>query len=120
MATPGRRADPNGDAHCGLVGCASCRMAYSCLVSLVCATNGSIAMSIPRYPGDITREWLSTVLSSNDTPAPVSGVDVAAIGTGQTGATYRVSVSYATDAVGLPNTFVIKLPATDDSVRERV
>ncbi len=49
-------------------------------------------MSIPRYPGDITREWLSAVLSSDDTPVQVSDVDVAAIGTGQTGATYRVSV----------------------------
>ena len=57
-------------------------------------------MSIPRYPGDITREWLSAVLSSGDTPCRVSDVDVAAIGTGQTGATYRVSVSYAGDAGG--------------------
>jgi Phosphotransferase enzyme family len=72
-------------------------------------------MSIPRYPGDVTREWLSAVLRSD-----VSDVDVAAIGTGQTGATYRVSVTYATEATRLPNTFVIKLPATDDTVRERV
>jgi Phosphotransferase enzyme family len=77
-------------------------------------------MPIPRYPDDITREWLSAVLSSGDTSVRVCEVDVAAIGTGQTGATYRVSVGYATDAVGLPNTFVIKLPATDDTVRERV
>ena len=54
-------------------------------------------MSIPRYPGDITREWLSAVLSGGDTPVRVSDVDVVAIGTGQTGATYRVSVSYAGD-----------------------
>ncbi|HUB53947.1 MAG TPA: phosphotransferase [Mycobacterium sp.] len=72
-------------------------------------------MSIPRYPSDITREWLSAVLSSD-----VSGVDVSAVGTGQTGATYRVSVRYGTDAGRLPNTFVIKLPAQDDTVRERV
>jgi len=77
-------------------------------------------MSIPRYPGDVTREWLSAVLSSGGTPASVSDVDVAAIGTGQTGATYRVSVAYATEVGGLPTTFVIKLPATDDTVRERV
>jgi Phosphotransferase enzyme family len=77
-------------------------------------------MSIPRYPGDVTRDWLSTVLSSGDSPVRVSDVDVAAIGTGQTGATYRVSVSYASNGGGLPDTFVIKLPATDDTVRERV
>jgi hypothetical protein len=77
-------------------------------------------MSIPRYPGDITREWLSAVLGSGDTPVRVSEVDVVAIGTGQTGATYRVSVGYASDAVGLPDTFVIKLPAQDDTVRDRV
>ncbi len=77
-------------------------------------------MSIPRHPGDITRDWLSAVLSSDDTPVRVCEVGVAAIGTGQTGATYRVSVSYADDAGSLPDTFVIKLPAQDDSVRDRV
>jgi Phosphotransferase enzyme family len=76
--------------------------------------------SIPRYPDDITGEWLSTVLSSDATPVRVSGVDVAAVGTGQTGATYRVSVGYADGASGLPDTFVIKLPAQDDTVRDRV
>src|SRR5689334_3980159 len=77
-------------------------------------------MSIPRYPDDITREWLSAVLSSGNTPVLVSEVNVAAIGTGQTGATYRVSVAYADDAASLPDTFVIKLPAQDDTVRDRV
>jgi len=77
-------------------------------------------MSIPRYPDDITREWLSAVLSSGNTPVQISEVDVSAIGTGQTGATYRVSVDYAGDAGSLPDTFVIKLPAQDDTVRDRV
>ena len=77
-------------------------------------------MSIPRYPTDITREWLAAVLSSDDTPVRVSDVEVAAIGTGQTGATYRVSVDYAGGAGSLPDTFVIKLPAQDDTVRDRV
>jgi hypothetical protein len=49
-------------------------------------------MPIPRYPDDITRKWLSAVLSSGGTPVRVSEVHVAAIGTGQTGATYRVAV----------------------------
>jgi hypothetical protein len=77
-------------------------------------------MSIPRYPDDVTREWLSAVLSSGGTPVEVSGVDVAAIGTGQTGATFRVSARYATNPDRLPDTFVIKLPAQDDTVRDRV
>jgi hypothetical protein len=77
-------------------------------------------MSIPRYPGDITREWLSSVLSNCDTLVRVSEVDVTAIGTGQTGATYRISATYAGDAGSLPDTFVIKLPAQDDTVRDRV
>ena len=77
-------------------------------------------MSIPRYPDDITGEWLSAVLSSGETRVRVSEVGVAAVGTGQTGATYRVSVTYASDAGRLPDTFVIKLPAQDDTVRDTV
>jgi Phosphotransferase enzyme family len=75
-------------------------------------------MPIPRYPSDVTPEWLSAVLGG-DTPVELSAVDVVAIGTGQTGATYRVSVTYAGPS-GLPDTFVIKLPAQDDTVRDRV
>lgn len=55
--------------------------------------------------------------------ADVDAVDVTPIGTGQTGATYRVSASYttATDlATDLPTSFAIKLSAQDDAVRERV
>ncbi len=77
-------------------------------------------MSIPRYPGDVTAGWLSAVLSERGTPVDVAEVDVVAIGTGQTGATYRVTARYTTDPGGLPPTFVIKLPAQDDTVRDRV
>jgi hypothetical protein len=80
----------------------------------------STALSIPRYPSDVTPEWLSAVLSRGGTTIEVSGVDVAAIGTGQTGATFRVSAKYVTNPDRLPNTFVIKLPAQDDTVRDRV
>jgi len=75
----------------------------------------STTMAIPRSPADVTPEWLSTALSVD-----VSEVDVVAIGTGQTGATYRVSARYAGDPGDLPPTFVIKLPAQDDTVRDRV
>lgn len=76
--------------------------------------------SIPRYPADVTREWLSSVLSERRSPVEVSKVDVTAIGTGQTGATYRVSARYLTNPDGLPDSLVIKLPAQDDTVRDRV
>ena len=80
----------------------------------------SAVVSIPRYPADVTPEWLSTTLSQRGTPVEVSDVDIAAIGTGQTGATYRVAAGYASDPADLPPTFVIKLPAQDDTVRDRV
>jgi Phosphotransferase enzyme family len=80
----------------------------------------SAVVSIPRYPGDVTPEWLSSALSERRAPIEVSQVDVVAIGTGQTGATYRVTARYATDPGDLPQTFVIKLPAQDDTVRDRV
>src|SRR5258705_13086636 len=70
--------------------------------------------TIPRGPSDVTPEWLGSVLG-----ADVRDVDVTPIGTGQTGATYRVSATYATGG-DLPATFAIKLPAQDNSVRERV
>jgi hypothetical protein len=80
----------------------------------------SAGVSIPRYPGDVTPEWLSAALSERRPPVEVSDVDVVAIGTGQTGATYRATARYATDPGDLPQTFVIKLPAQDDTVRDRV
>ena len=70
--------------------------------------------TIPRGPSDVTPAWLGSVLG-----ADVRDVDVTPIGTGQTGATYRVSATYATDT-DLPGTFAVKLPAQDDAVRERV
>ena len=77
-------------------------------------------MSIPRYPSDVTAEWLSAALSEHRDTVGVSEVDLVAVGTGQTGSTYRVTPTYATDPGDLPGTFVIKLPAQDDAVRDRV
>jgi hypothetical protein len=70
--------------------------------------------TIPRGPSDVTPSWLGSVLGVD-----VKDVDISPIGTGQTGATYRVSATYAKDG-DLPATFAIKLPAQDDAVRERV
>lgn len=71
-------------------------------------------VTIPRTPADITATWLSSVLGTAVTDAVVTP-----IGTGQTGATYRVAATYAASATG-PATFAVKLPAQDDAVRERV
>ncbi|HYO01340.1 MAG TPA: phosphotransferase [Mycobacterium sp.] len=73
------------------------------------------APSIPRSPTDVTPQWLESVLG-----VEIDAVDVTPIGTGQTGATYRLSVAYPSDATDLPDTFAIKLSSQDDAVRERV
>lgn len=78
------------------------------------------ATSLPAQPADVTADWLSAVLNGSGRPAEVQQVRVTAVGTGQTGATYRISVDYASNPAGLPDTFVIKLPAQDRAVRERV
>jgi Phosphotransferase enzyme family len=78
------------------------------------STWSSKAVAIPRSPSDVTPHWLGTVLD-----ADVAAVDVEPIGTGQTGATYRLTVRYA-DAVDLPAAFAIKLSSQDDTVRDRV
>lgn len=75
----------------------------------------TVPMSVPRYPDDVTADWLTGVLD-----ADIEHVDIAAVGTGQTGATYRATVRYGTNPRDLPGTFIIKLPATDDTVRDRV
>lgn len=67
---------------------------------------------IPRGPTDVTAEWLSAALK-----AEVASASLAPVGTGQTGATYRISVTYNANPGRLPEMFVIKLPAQDDAVR---
>lgn len=74
----------------------------------------SMPKAIPSTPAEVTPAWLSTVLG-----ADVASARTAPIGTGQTGATYRVSVTYRGDA-GLPATFAVKLPSQDETVRDRV
>jgi hypothetical protein len=79
----------------------------------------SAAVRIPRRPSEVTRTWLATVLSAAGEPVVVRDVDVRAVGTGQTGATYRIQATYARARPGLPDSFIIKLPAQDDAVRDR-
>ena len=70
-------------------------------------------MSIPSTPEQVTPAWLSEVLH-----APVTSAQVSAVGTGQTGATYRVAVTYG-GTTDLPGSFVVKLPAHAEVVRVR-
>jgi len=78
------------------------------------------AVPIPDAPDQVTAGWLSAVLSSQGSEVSVSHAAVSSIGTGQTGATYRISVRYAAGGRGLPESFVVKLPAQDEAVRDRV
>ena len=77
-------------------------------------------VEIPGTPEQITAQWLSAVLSRPGHPVGVVAAEVTPIGTGQTGATYRVGVRYAEPEPGLAHSFVVKLPAQDEAVRERV
>lgn len=76
--------------------------------------------AIPAQPSDITPTWLTTVLQGLAPSVSVQDVTVEPVGTGQTGATYRVGVSFATQGHGLPRTFIVKLPSQDPEVRQRV
>ncbi|BBX05936.1 phosphotransferase family protein [Mycolicibacterium aichiense] len=80
----------------------------------------SAATAIPRYPTDVTSEWLAGVLRSSGSAADVDAVEVTPVGTGQTGATFRVTATYADNPDDLPGSFILKLPANDDAVRDRV
>ena len=71
--------------------------------------------AIPAGPVDVTNTWLSAVLGTD-----VIEVTVTPVGTGQTGATYRVTPTYAGAHPGLPKTMIVKLPSQDEAVRERV
>lgn len=72
------------------------------------------AAAIPAGPTDVTSQWLASALGVDVTSATVTPV-----GTGQTGATYRVNLAYGTPTE-LPETLIVKLPSQDEAVRERV
>ncbi len=71
-------------------------------------------MTVPVGPGDLTADWLTGALG-----VPVASVAVTAVGTGQTGSSHRVVVTYA-KPTDLPVSFVAKLGAEDPEVRARV
>ncbi len=57
---------------------------------------------------DLTPAWMSELLGSR-----VTSVSAQPIGTGQVGATYRLSLDYASRPAGAPETLVAKLPSND-------
>ena len=73
------------------------------------------AAPIPAGPTDLTSSWLSVVLGVD-----ITEVTVSAVGTGQTGATYRLTVRYAGERSGMSDSFIAKLPSQDETVRQRV
>lgn len=76
--------------------------------------------AIPLQPDDVTPRWLTHVLSPVGPTVSVDTVTVTPVGTGQTGATYRVAASYSQGGDQLPSSFVVKLPSQDPEVRQRV
>jgi hypothetical protein len=81
---------------------------------------GAVQAFIPCRPADVTAQWLSAALSRAGAAVTVTSAETTPVGTGQTGATYRVAVTYADQQPGLPAKFIVKLPSQDDTVRERV
>lgn len=62
---------------------------------------------------DLTPAWLTGLLRSRGHDVEVVAVSSQPIGTGQVGATYRLSLDYARPAGGAPATLVAKLPSGD-------
>jgi hypothetical protein len=72
-------------------------------------------------PDDITADWLTTALRATTPDAHVRSVEVEQIGTGQTGANFRLHLDAEPGAGGtLPPTLVAKTAAGDRAQRERV
>ncbi len=71
--------------------------------------------AIPASPADVTATWLTDILA-----ADVVEATVVPVGTGQTGATYRVTPVYRDPRPDLPATVIVKLPSQEEAVRERV
>jgi hypothetical protein len=75
---------------------------------------------IPATPADVTPEWLAAVLGKNGAEVGIASMDLAPVGTGQTGAAYRATITYSANPQGLPSTVVVKLPSQDPEVRDKV
>jgi hypothetical protein len=67
----------------------------------------------PPAIGDLTPAWIEKLLHDRGLDAKVSSVDAQPIGTGQVGATYRLTLTYAGPPDGLLPTLIAKLPSND-------
>ncbi|HEU5149317.1 MAG TPA: aminoglycoside phosphotransferase family protein [Iamia sp.] len=65
----------------------------------------------------ITPERLTAVLREEGHDVTVTALDVAPVGTGQMGTSYRLTPTYTGDAAGLPATLVAKVPGGDPASR---
>jgi hypothetical protein len=75
-------------------------------------TDYSQIMAIPTLD-DITADWLGKLLQSHGYQVDVAGVSAIPIGTGQVGATYRLTLDYDYAAADAPKTLIAKLPSVD-------
>jgi hypothetical protein len=69
---------------------------------------------------DITADWLTTALLVSIPDVVVRAVAIEQIGTGQTGANYRLHLDADPGAASLPPTLIAKTAAGDRAARERV
>jgi len=69
---------------------------------------------------EITPEWFAGVLGAAGLDVSVRATTVERVGTGQIGANYRVTPTYASAPARAPSTLVVKLGAGDAAMRSRV
>ena len=75
-------------------------------------------MSLPVLSRDeISAEWLTGLLRSKGHDVNIASIGLKPIGTGQVGATYRITLNFAGDPHGFPPTIVAKLPSNDELSR---
>lgn len=70
-----------------------------------------------RSLAEITPGWITSLLRGHGHDAKVRALSSAPIGTGQVGATYRLSLDFAHNASNAPSTLVAKLPSDDQLSR---
>ncbi|MFM9852531.1 MAG: aminoglycoside phosphotransferase family protein [Sphingomonadaceae bacterium] len=69
-------------------------------------------------PQDISPDWVSALWQARGLDARVTDIAYEPIGTGQVGATYRFTLTYAGDCGAAPATIVGKFPSNDPLSRE--
>ncbi len=69
-------------------------------------------MAIPTLT-DLTADWIGELLNADGHDVDLAGVVAVPIGTGQVGATYRLTLDYDHASLGAPATLIAKLPSTD-------